>query len=118
VSTIERAKAWLELNHPSVASGTIRASKYHSDQELWFFTLPTTYFDPERSGDLNILLQLEHNLDKFHYLKVPFSFFARNREKFDIRSSGNQFDLHISSKKSSWLVCERSKNVSFNSYEQ
>ncbi|NOX67379.1 MAG: hypothetical protein GXO85_16660 [Chlorobi bacterium] len=118
MSIIELANAWLRNNYPSDISNSLRVSKYHSPQDLWFFTLPTSYFDSEKKGNLNILLQYENDHDQFHFLKVPFSFLRTNRNKLDIRSTGDQFDIHISAKKSSWLVCTRSDNVSFSEYKQ
>ena len=35
-----------------------------------------------------------------------------DKEKLDIRANENEFDLHISSKKESFLVCQRSKDKS------
>ena len=56
--------------------------------------------------------------DQFHYLKVPYSYFQENRDNFDIRSTGDKFDLHISAKKYSWLVCERGSGICFREFEQ
>ena len=35
---------------------------------------------------------------------MPFLFFRDNKSRFDIRSSGEKFDLHISTKQRNWLV--------------
>ena len=118
MSTRELAKKWLKKNHPADINNTLRASKYYPEKDIWFFTFPCSYFDPGKAGNLNILLQDEHNPEQFRFLKVPFSFFRDNRDKFDIRASGDKFDLHISAKRRNWLVCERSKNISFSKYEQ
>ncbi len=88
-----QAKQWLKQNYPADTSNTLRASKYYPEKDIWFFTFPASYFDSGQSGNLNILLQYENELEKFHYLKVPFSFFRENREKFDIRKTGDKFDL-------------------------
>ncbi len=69
-------------------------------------------------GCLNILCQIQVNSYDFHYLKVPFSFFRDNRNKLNIRVSGEKFDLHISGKKKNWLVDERSYNVVLAQFEQ
>ena len=112
-----QAKQWLRQNYPADASNTFRASKYYP-RDIWFFTFPASYFDSERPGNLSILLQYENELEKFYFLKVPFLFFRENREKFDIRQTGDKFDLHISAKRRNWLSCERSNNVSFRNFEQ
>jgi hypothetical protein len=113
-----QAKQWLRQNYPADASNTFRASKYYPNRDIWFFTFPTFYFDLGKPGNLNVLLQYENEPEKFHFLKVPFSFFRENRDKFDIRQSGDKFDLHISAKKRNWLSCERSNYVSFKNFEQ
>ena len=114
----EQAKMWMRSNFPGIANNTFRVSKYYSDQNIWFFTFPTSYFDSEKSGDLNILLQRELGKNQFHLLKVPFAYFKANKHRFDIRSTGDKFDLHISAKQRNWLICERSNGVSFQDYEQ
>lgn len=114
----EQAKQWLKENHPADFSNTLRASKYYPEKDIWFFTFPITYFDSTKAGELNILLQYENISDQFYFLKVPFLFFRENKKKFDLRSAGDKFDLHISAKKRNWLTCERSKGVSFYKYEQ
>jgi len=118
MSIRDQAKQWLRKNHPSDMSSTFRASKYYPEKDIWFFTFPASYFDSGKSGNLNILLQYENEPEEFYFLKVPFSFFRENERKFDIRSTGDKFDLHISAKKRNWLSCERSSNVNFGEYEQ
>lgn len=114
----DQAEKWMMENFPSDVKNLFRASKYHPEQDIWFFTFPITYLDSERAGDLNIFLQFEKSPNQFHLLKVPFSFFRENEKRFDIRSTGEKFDLHISAKKQNWLECKRSKNVSFKLFEQ
>jgi hypothetical protein len=118
MSIRELAKEWLKKSHPTHIANKLRASKYYPEKDIWFFTFPSSYFDTGKPGHLNILLQYENNPELFHFLKVPFSFFRDNQDKFDIRTSGDKFDLHISAKKRNWLVCERSNNISFGKYEQ
>jgi|AntRauTorckE6833_2_1112554.scaffolds.fasta_scaffold116230_1 hypothetical protein len=118
MSIRELAKNWLQEHHSEAESNKLRASKYYSDKDIWFLTFDTSYFDASKSGYLSIMLQYEHDQSKFYLLKVPFSFFRTNREKFDIRSTGEKFDLHISAKKANWLNCERSDGVSFAEFEQ
>lgn len=118
MSIREQAKSWLKQNHSTDVSSTLRVSKYYPERDIWFFTFPVTYFDSGKPGNLNILLQHEGYLDQFYFLKVPFSFFRDNQMKFDIRATGDKFDLHISAKRGNWLSCERSKGVSFREYEQ
>jgi len=69
-------------------------------------------------GYLNMLCEMQANKKDFHYLRVPFSFFRDNREKFDIRATGDEFDLRISGKKKNWLVDERSDHLTFAGFEQ
>ncbi|HFQ79913.1 MAG TPA: hypothetical protein ENK33_00890 [Desulfobacterales bacterium] len=52
-------------------------------------------------------MQYENEPGQFHFLKVPFTFFRDNQIKFDIRATGQKFDLHISAKKEiGWRVKE------------
>jgi len=92
--------------------------KYYPENDIWFLTFPASFFDSSKPGDLNILLQYKSEPDQFHFLRVPFSFFRDNQTKFDIRATGDKFDLHISAKKRNWLCCERSKGVGFSTFEQ
>ena len=112
------AKQWLEVNHPSDVSNTLRASKHYPEKDIWFFTFPASYFDPARAGNLNVLLQFKDDPSQFHFLKVPFSFFTDNQSRFDVRAKGDKFDLHISAKQKNWLICERSSGISFCEFEQ
>ncbi len=118
MTTRELAKRWLKLNHPADILNMLRVSKHYPEKDIWFLTFPQTYFDSGKLGNLNILLQNGNDPEQFHFLKVPFSFFKDNQEKFDVRSTEEKFDLHISAKKRNWMTCERSKNISFNKYEQ
>ena len=118
MSTKELAKDWLQVNCPEAEGNTLRVSKYYPANDIWFLTFSVAYFDISRVGYLNIMLQHEHDKSKFYFLKVPFSFFRDNREKFDIRTTGEKFDLHISAKKHNWLNCKRSDGVSFSTFEQ
>ena len=114
----EIAKEWMMSNQPSEPLDPLRVSKFYSQQDIWFFTFPCSYFDTGNYRYLNILLQFRDDLYQFHYLKVPFSFFRANKNKFDVRKSGDKFDLHISAKQHSWLVDERSQGVGFHEFEQ
>ena len=118
MSTRERAKAWMRKNHPNELNSILRTSKYYPERAIWFLTFPTSYFDKEKWDHINILLQFEKEPDQFHYLRVPFPFLRNNQTKFDIRSSGDKFDLHISAKQRNLLVDERSKGVGFKKFEQ
>lgn len=112
------AKDWLRLHHPMESSHEVRSSKYYIDHELWFFTFPATFFGDKKSGYVNILLQDRIDPGEFHYLRVPFAFFRQNKSKFDVRSKGDKFDLHISAKAGSWLTDERSSpGVKFAEFE-
>lgn len=113
MSIRENAKRWIAEYRPEAVSNSMRVSKYYSDKDIWFFTFPIDFFDSAKVGNLSVLLQLKGNPNEFLHLEVPFSFFRDNKNKFDIRSSGDQFDLHISAKKRNWLQCERSKGISF-----
>lgn len=107
------AKAWLQDNHPEFSANKLRTSKYFHDRDIWFFTFPRDYLDKNREGSVNMLLQQKDDVTQFYLLVVPYSFFHDNKSNLNIRSSGDQFDLHISAKKHNWLQCERSKGVSF-----
>lgn len=43
---------------------------------------------------------------------------AVHQERFDVRATGDLFDLHISGNNDNWLVDERSDNVTFAPFEQ
>jgi hypothetical protein len=116
MKTKDYAEEWLEQHNCSVNSKSIRVSKYYPGKNIWFLTLPASFFDFGKKGELNILLQNENTKEQFHYLKVPFSFFMKNKQKFDVRASGEQFDLHISAKVHNWMVCERSDGINFREF--
>lgn len=116
--TRQRAIEWIKKHHPTQAANRLRTSRYFPDKEIWFFTFPSDFFDPKNQGVLNILCEVTTGSNCFKFLKVPFSFFRENREKFNIRATGEKFDLHISAKKKNWLLDERSRGVSFAQFEQ
>ena len=115
--TKERGRMWLRKNHPQESTSTLRVSKYFPEKEIWFFTFPTSYFESSKTGHINILCESQPNSCDFKYLKVPYAFIRENQNKFNIRESGEKFDLHISAKRRNWLIDERSKNVSFKQFE-
>lgn len=118
--TRQRAIAWIRNNYPAEATNHSRSSRFFSEDGIWFFTFPATFFDAEMQGCLNILCEKSTNINEFHYLKVPFSFFRENQERFDIRPTGDVFDLRISGRERNWLVDERSENnsITFAQFEQ
>jgi hypothetical protein len=118
MSVRQHAIEWIRNHYPSQATNPLRSSRFYPEKEIWFFTFPSTYFDVGKEGCLNILCQMQANSKDFHYLKVPFSFFRENRNKLNIRATGDKFDLHISGKRKNWLVDERSDNVAFAEIEQ
>jgi hypothetical protein len=118
MSVRETAKAWMKKNYPNELNGVLRVSKYYPEQDIWFFTFPTSFFDKTKSGHIAMLLQSEKDSNQFHYIKVPFDFLRKNQTKFDIRSSADKFDLHVSAKQRNWLIDERSKGVGFTEFEQ
>ena len=75
--TRKYGKKWLELNHPSDSSNELRTSKYYSNEDHWFFTLPTSYLDSEITGNLNILLQYKDNPQHVTALKTAHSITLR-----------------------------------------
>ncbi len=83
---------------------------------MWFFTFPTSFLNDSQSGFLVILLEDEKLQGAFHLLKVPFEYFRENRAKFDMRKAGNEFDLHISARKASWMHDLRSQGVTFGQF--
>lgn len=80
----ELAKEWIVDNHPELRMNDMRASKYYPDNDIWFFTFPCDYFDKNRAGSVNILLQHKDRLNQFYLLKIPYEFFRENQSKFDI----------------------------------
>jgi hypothetical protein len=123
----QAASQWMKDHYPNQqlkqdykgsSQGLLRTSKYISELEEWFITGRTDYFDKGREGVLLFLLQQENDLEQFHYLRIPFSFFRENQRKFEVRPDGKQFDLHISALKGSWLEVKRSNGISFRSFEQ
>ncbi len=118
MSTREKARKWIVENRPEAVSNKMRTSKYYPERDIWFFTFPIDYFDSSKLGNLSILLQHKENPNEFFHLDIPFSFFRDNKKRFDIRSSGDEFDLHISAKKRNWLQCERSKGISLLQFER
>jgi len=65
-----------------------------------------------------MMCETQENINEFHYLKVPFSFFRNNHDRFDIRQDGALFDLRLSGKSHNWLADERSDQLNFSAFEQ
>lgn len=117
MTTKERARVWLRSNHPQKMQNMLRVSKFFPEKEIWFFTFPGTYFESNKIGCVNILCESESNINDFRFLEVPYAFFRENQGKFNTRSNGSKFDLHISAKGKNWMIDERSENVSFRQFE-
>lgn len=114
MSTTTKAKNWLNNTFHS----EIRSSKYYPEKDIWFFTFPASFAEDGKHGYLDMLLQDKEDLEKFNYLRVPFSFFSENKQNLDLRSSEDSFDFHISAKEKNWLACERSNDISFKEFLQ
>ena len=114
-----RAREWLSTYYPSEVHNDMRVSKYHAPQDVWFFTFPVSFFDEDRGDkNLNILCENLDNNQIFYYLKVPYQYFRLNKQRFNIRSDGRQFDLHISANIDRWMVDQRGDNISFYQFLQ
>lgn len=110
------AIAWFAKNKPSEACCPMRTSRFYKKQELWFLTFPMAFLNDDMPGHLIMLLQDDHNAHSFHGLKIPFAFLRENRTKFDVRAGGEKFDLHISGKKSKWMIDLRSQGIDFSKF--
>jgi len=110
------ALKWLKRNFPTALASEIRSSKHYVEGELWFLTLPTEFITGKRSGALELVLQQPKSSDDFLLLRIPYTFLAERASEFDIRADGQSFDLHISSKPSSWLRDLRGRGTSFASF--
>jgi hypothetical protein len=99
----EAAKVWMKQNHPDQPLNKLRVSKYYPEKRLWFFTFPSSYFEQSAKEKNIVILLQDIDTTGFIYLKVPFSFFHSNQDKFDVRCGGDKFDLHISAKTKNWL---------------
>jgi len=111
------AKKWVQANNQSEHIENFKSSKYFPEKDIWFITPPISYFDLNKPGNIHILLQRENDMEKFIHLKIPYSFFRNNCSKFDIRSDGSRFDLHISAKQRNFLECERGNDINFRKFE-
>jgi hypothetical protein len=114
----QKALIWMRVNKPEEIINDFRASKFFPDKDIWFFTFPTDFFDSSMYGSINLLLQDTINVNKFIFLKIPYSFFRKNKHKFKIRNSKDKFDLNISGKSHSWLQCQISRDIDFREFEQ
>jgi hypothetical protein len=116
MTTRSSAKTWLAKNLPAEAACPMRSSKYYKESELWFLTFPSEFLIGSAPGHLIVMLQDESSPQAFHVLKIPFAFLRENRSRFDIRGGDDKFDLHISAKKSKWMVDLRSEGVDFSAF--
>lgn len=108
---------WLYKYFPKEIHNITRTSKFFQQNEWWFLTFPTTYFEKKDTEFLNIICEHEKLQNEFHFLKVPFKFIKEKRNNFAIRPDGAKFDLHISSKWNSRFIETRSK-VDLNQFKQ
>lgn len=116
-STRGKAIKWLTRNFPTETGNDLRASKYHYPQQVWFFTFPVSFFDSTHGQDhINILCENPDNENEFYFLRVPYQFFRQNRQRFSLRKTGDQFDLHISSDKNKWMVDKLGENIDFSQF--
>jgi hypothetical protein len=94
VSTAQAAKQWLSINFPDESYQNVRASKYYTDNDIWFFTIPFHFLASEQS-ELKLVLA-EPDYVGFHFLKIPRNYLVSNRDKLSIRQTGDKIDFHIS----------------------
>ena len=119
MSIRNEAITWLKKNFPSEINSTTRTSKFFPDRELWYLTRPASFFDMNENHFLNIVCEHESEKHNFHFLKIPFEFFSKNKAFFDIRKNGESFDLHISARKTEKFIEMRSKGkVNFSSFKK
>lgn len=114
----DAARRWMMEHCKGEHVGDMRSSRFYPDRGLWFFTFPSSFMDADRPGYVNLLLQNTSSPVAFHLLRVPYAFFFDNKSRFDLRADGDKFDLHLSAKRTSWLVDERSKGVAFAAFQQ
>jgi hypothetical protein len=93
VNTAQKAKLWLSNNFPEESYQNVRASKYYSDKDIWFFTIPIVFLSSEQN-ELRLLLA-EPDYKGFHFLKIPRDYLVSNRDKLSIRQTGEKIDFHI-----------------------
>lgn len=93
VNTAQKAKQWLSDNFPNESYQNVRASKYYSDKDIWFFTIPIDLLSSEQN-ELKLVLA-EPDYKGFYFLKIPRDYLVSNRNKLSIRQTGDKIDFHI-----------------------
>lgn len=93
LNTAQEAKQWLSNNVPEESYQSFRASKYYTDKDIWFFTIPIDFLSSEQN-ELKLLLA-EPDYKNFHFLKVPRDYLVLNIDKLSIRQTGDKIDFHI-----------------------
>ena len=84
-----QAILWLEQHHRR-PQGPIYTSKYYKPEEswpkksVWWFQIPISAVEENRTGSLHLICQGAPNENTFHYLKVPAIFLSENLHLFHI----------------------------------
>lgn len=92
-NTAQKATQWLSDNFPKESYQNVKASKYYTDKDIWFFTIPVGFLSSEQK-ELKLLLA-EQDYKGFYFLKIPRDYLISNRNKLSIRQTGDKIDFHI-----------------------
>ena len=104
------ALRWLSSNHGDVKS-KIYTSKYYLPHEswpkthVWWPQIPISAIDEKLGYYINLVCQADANSNKFHYLKVPITFFEENLDKFD--KVNGKIHLYLSADPNNLFVEQR-----------
>jgi len=121
MASVEReAVHWLISNFGNTGN-TVRASKLHKKQSVWWLEIPLRYIETPASDEIDLLCKDEETpgANKFHYLKVPVKFFKGKLSKLCLRKNGKLLSLLLSAEPETKFADQRGNGgVDFSSFLQ
>ena len=107
------------IGSPSLDSRNTHFANVNSAKNVCWFDIPTSKAFSQNIPHLHLLVY-QHKGDELFHLKVPTSFFLKNRSNFIIREEKETISLELSAEKATFLKDVRpgSGQVSFTGFVQ
>lgn len=118
-TTVKRAAVLWLTSKFGATGNTVKASKLHILQSLWWIDIPHGNIERPKSADIDLLCEVARGSNKFYYLKVPVTFFVKERPKLWVSKDGKLLRLHLSAEPDKMFVeCRGNGRIGFSRFLQ
>lgn len=110
------AKKWFGIHRLRFVSEEMLASRLYP-QDLWWLEISERLLD-NNDAHINLLCESGCAEPRFHHLRVPVSFIAKNRDDLDFRANKKKFSLYLSANPRTLFREERGQgNIDFSPFK-